>query len=159
MAKNKFSFTTAEGKVETRSSDRTYTHVVVKRTNAALLRVEAVSDAHRKQDRSNFKFFAAMAAGEVGKIPAVPGGGWRWPLTQEDKDKHAEFIAPYSDADDYADKSAAARLDAVNKKYGDADVGPEFVAQWSMSEVNARKGAKLSPWIASVRVVALADRA
>lgn len=155
MAKNKFSFTTAEGKVETRSSDRTYTHVVVMRANVAALRVAAVSDDNRKQDCKNFKFFAAMAAGEVGKVPAVPGG-WNWPLTQKDKENYTAQVAPYRDADDYADKRAAARLEAVNKQYGDADIGPEYVAQWSMSEVNARKGLKASPWIASAHVAALA---
>lgn|GEM_PF-6230530 len=154
-AKNKFSFTTAEGKVETRSSDRTYTHVVVMRTNVAALRVEAVSAENRKQDRKNFAFFAAMASGEVGKIPAVPGG-WNWPLKQEDKDKYAAQVAPYRDAEDYADKRAAARLEHINKQYGAADIGPEYVAQWSMSETNARKGVKSSQWIASARVVALA---
>jgi hypothetical protein len=154
MAKTKFSFTTAEGKVETRTSERPYTHVVVNRANVAALRVEAVSDAHRKQDRKNFAFTAAMAAGEVGKIPVVPGG-WNWPLEQDRKDKAVAFIAPYRDADDFADKQAAARLERLNKQYGDADVGPEYVAQWSMSEANARKGVRMSPYLASSRVVAL----
>lgn len=150
MAKTKFTFTTAEGKVETRTSERTYTHVVVNRTNVAYLREDAVHPENSKRDASDYRFFLAMATGEVGAIPNVKG--WQWPLKAEDKQRYGSYIAGYADEADYVAKKQQARLDAINERYGDADIGPEYVAQWSMSEANARKGVKASVLFASVRV-------
>lgn len=148
MAKTKFTFTTAEGKVETRTSERTYTHVVVRRTNVAYLRKCALDPAWSKEDANAFRYYSKMAACEVGEIPQ----GRRYPMEAAEKRASEAAVAGCSDEADYIAKKQQARLDAITKEYGDADVGPEYVAQWSMSEVNARKGAQPGVFYASVRV-------
>lgn len=128
--KTKFTFTHEDGRVSTRSSEgRTYTHVVLTRVDVVALRAQCDTPAYRKHDGKDWDFFVSpQAQGRYDKIVA------------EHKTKEA-----------YVAAKAASRLAWVNKNHGEGDIGREHVAQWSMSEANARK-ARPAGTYASIRV-------
>jgi hypothetical protein len=150
MKKQQFTFTTAEGKVETRSSARPYTHVVVGRSdfNKQRAHVVAMRSKMAKNDRDNYRFWATCASTPVGAI--YPGENFT--VRQEAHDQGLKIIAAYPTVESYVAARADARYNAVPA----GDTGPELVLQWSMTERAAR--AAVSAFLkfhSDVRVVAL----
>jgi hypothetical protein len=127
MAKNKFTFTYGDGRVAKRSSERTYTHVVLKSWNLVAMRAEAVDSKWDKTDRSNYEFYASQP-------------------------KYAHVVAAHPTVESYLAECKASRVAFVNKQFGEGEISAEFVVQWSMSEANARKAARADGHTATIRV-------
>lgn len=133
MAKKKFSFTTAEGKVETRSSDRPYTHVIVGRFDLVRDRAAVLSNLRAGE---SWDYYSSQAKLEVGQC--MPGS--RYPLDQRTVDQARAFAAENPDREAYIEKSRQACLATIEKRHGTGDKSPEYVLQWSMSAANAARG-------------------
>ncbi|MCU1483139.1 MAG: hypothetical protein JWQ19_3925 [Subtercola sp.] len=149
MAKGtKFTFTTAEGKVETRTSERVYTHIVVGRDNLAALRAQAQNAASVASLKDEYTFRKNCASVNVGE--KYPGRSY-----EVDAAMHASAtacMAQYSTVDEYVKAKIAEHLTRI----GDADAGPQRVLQWSMTH-RAALGAvgKWQKWHVDVQVIAL----
>src|ERR1700676_2958198 len=86
-------FTTAEGKVETRTSDRPYTHVVVGRRDFNKERAAVVAQraSMAKRDRANYRYWGTCAATPVGDTYA----GETFLVSQEMHDQGLSIVAEY----------------------------------------------------------------
>jgi len=148
MAKNKFSFTTAEGKVETRSSDRVYTHIVVGRDNLAAERAQAQNADSVKYLRNAYAYRKNCASVEVGAM--YPGE--KFPVDAEMHALATACLAQYPTVDDYVKDKTAEQLARI----GEADAGPQRVLQWSMSHRAAINSlGKWEKWHVDLQVIAL----
>jgi hypothetical protein len=135
MPKTKFTFTHADGRVSTRTSARTYTHVVVGRVNLVAERA-----AVEKDDRwgSSWDYSAEQTLIEVGQ-PMSPGKPHL--MDKRLSDEHRDFLAENPDRAAYIAKCKQKQLDDLAERYGEGDKSPELVLQWSGSATNAEKGA------------------
>lgn len=160
-ANTKFAFTTAEGKVETRSSARAYTHVVVGRYNVAAHRahIEAEHAKPAKHTRSNYEFHskrAAMQPGDQWHSTFANGTPYSVTLTEKDIECCREALHGATTLAEYNIALRARALDDLHTRYGEADIGAEAVLQWSQSVASAQKSVgQWSKHWAQVRVVAL----
>lgn len=160
-AKKKFSYTTAEGNVETRTSARAYTHVVVGRYNVADHRahIEAEYGTVSKQTRRNFEYLSARAAMQPGQnwtSTYANGESYTVTMTERDIKCARDGLFGATTVEEYNAILRTRALTVLHDRYGDGDVGREVVLQWSQSRANAQKA--VSGWqkhYAHVRVVAL----
>jgi hypothetical protein len=148
--KKTFTYTTAEGKIETRTSVRTYTHVIVGRLDHNKERASVIARraSMAKQDRKNYRYWSTCATTAVDAM--YPGENF--PVTQDLHDKGLEVVAEHPTAKQYV----AARADARYAAIPAGDLGPELVLQWCTSERSARQAVEThSRFHSDVRVVAL----
>jgi hypothetical protein len=146
MAKNKFKFTTTEGEVATRSSDRVYTHVVTARLDLVAGRAAIESDTGSGE---TWDYTKRMAAIEVGQKMWADKP---YPMSQDDSDKYKAFMAANPDRAAYVELVKQRHLADYAKRYGAGSKSQELVLQWSMSEANARKGANGRNYYIDVQV-------
>ena len=145
-----FRYVTAEGRVETRTSHRMYTHVVVGRRNRTKARACETSAAMARQHASNYDWFMKCVTTPIGK-PFDPAKAWH-PNTSELHAQATAVVAMYPTKEAYVAGKTAGALERI----GPGDAGPECVVQWSRSEraasssVSGHRG-----WHVDVRVVAL----
>ncbi|WP_175771824.1 hypothetical protein [Burkholderia ambifaria] len=151
MAKKKFSFTTAEGAVETRTSERAYTHVVLGRRNLVQARARAASAAERKMHAVNYDYYRNYAETDVGQ----PYPGRQWTTNQADHDAAVQLIAEYPTVEAYIEAKVEQVIARINDE-GTGDAGPEIVLQWSQSLRAAQASVSgHAKWHVGVRVAAL----
>lgn len=135
MAKTIFTYTHADSRISTRSSNRVYTHVVVGCLNLVAERLKVEQD---DSAATSWDYSARQAATEIGQ-PMHPGSPF--PLDKRSSDEARAFVAQHPDRDAYIAMVKKQRLDYINERHGEGDKSPEYVLQWSMSEHNAEKGA------------------
>lgn len=137
MAKNKHSFTLADGTKATRTSDnRNYTHVIAARRDLAFARADLQGKSWAGQWQSSYDYASRCASVQPGE--KYPEAGYSFTVDQEMHDKGRALLEKYPTADLYIAHCRAEALEKVNKQ-GLGDQGKEVVLQWSMSEANARK--------------------
>ncbi|WP_175771836.1 hypothetical protein [Burkholderia ambifaria] len=151
-AKTKFSYTTADGIVETRTSSRAYTHVVVGRRDLVKERAEWTSEPSRLRIFEAYVYLSRCASTTVGET--FRDG--RVFVTQEMHDESVKIIRAYPTADEYVAAMIAEGIERINAQEGDGDVGMERVLKWSRSASAAQRGANdARKWHVDVRVVSL----
>lgn len=154
----KFSFTTAEGEVFTRKSDRAYTHVVVGRHNNALERARILADhaTPPKYDKDNYRYYAQRAALKAGDVYTSNSCNYTHVMTEKDVADAIKYLRGAANFQEYVDALRDERLAGLVQRHGEADAGPELVLQWSQSAANAAKSiGQHSKFHTQVRVVAL----
>ncbi|HEY0822058.1 MAG TPA: hypothetical protein VGD46_25000 [Rhizobacter sp.] len=148
--KTKYTHVTADGVVETRTSARPYTHVVVGRRD--LVRERARLDARWiEQQRENHRYTLKQAAAEVGELLDERIYG----VSQGERARANAWLETHGrNTEQYAQD----RYNAAMADIGDGIKGKEQVLQWSMSHTNAIKamGSWLKFWV-DVRVVPLSS--
>ncbi|WP_321874632.1 hypothetical protein [Burkholderia ubonensis] len=150
-AKTKFTFTTADGIVETRTSSRAYTHVVVGRRDLVKERADWSSPATRFRLFEAYVYLTKCASTNVGE-PFRDG----IVVTQAMRDESVKTVRTYPTVDEYVDAMIAEGIERINKSYGDGDAGKERVLKWSRSASAAQRGASHArKWHVDVRVVSL----
>ncbi len=135
MSKTTYKVTTAEGNVETRKSDRPYTHVLLGRKDYVALRAHFNKD-HGKDDlyRSNFRYYTKLAARSVDSTE------WSQYDSTEEREreiaKAKEAIAGFANAEEYRTVKTAA---AIARECPEGqDQGEEVALRWSMKAASAR---------------------
>lgn len=147
----KFSFTTAEGKVETRTSPRAYTHVVVGRRDYVKERahLEANRATIEKQERRNWEFYRQCAQTPVGEKRETKD-------IYPNDERNVEMGQKVLDRAPTADAFVAEYMARQEANIPAGDFGPEIVLQWSQSARAALAAvSKWSQWHTQVRVVEL----
>lgn len=135
MSKTKFTHALPDGQIATRTSVRTYTHVVIGRRRLEVDRAAARRDA--MQYRDDFKYYQkVVTAGVGGRYPGM--APWRRGLTAGEVADAKQAIDGYTDADTYAEARVASRLECI----GPGEFGPWEALRWSGSLANAAKGAR-----------------
>lgn len=151
-AKTKFTFTTADGIVETRTSSRAYTHVVVGRRDLVKQRAEWTSEPARMRIFEAYVYLSRCASTTVGET--FRDG--RVLVTQEMHDESVKIIRAYPTVDEYVAAMIAEGIERINAQEGDGEAGKERVLRWSRSVAAAQRGASAArEWHVDVRVVAL----
>jgi hypothetical protein len=148
--KKTYTYTTAEGNVETRTNGRRYTHIVVGRRDYNKERAAVVAQraAMAKRDRATYRYWQTCATTKVGDMHPKAD----YPVRQDMHDQGIEIIAKYPTVNAYVASNDAARYAAIPA----GDLGPEAVLQWCTSERAARKAIEAhSRFHSDVRVVAL----
>lgn len=143
------------GAIETRTTARTYSHVVVMRRDLSVIREQ--EGRISKLDLSNYEFFKAALAAGVGGSQRLQGG-LDIKVDQARYDRAVIEIGDCKSAQAYAEKRRDARLAAHDAKHGNAKFGDWFVAGWcgraDLAEKLAQKERK--GWApADVRVEAI----
>lgn len=142
----KFSHKTVDGIIETRTSDRPYTHVVVGRRDIAAFRRFVASATEHKRHQAEYRYLRLCASVEPGA--QYPEGGFA--VSRESHERGKATIAQYPAEHAYIEAKIAERV----AELGEADKGPEVVLQWSMSERAACKSISThSTWNTDVRVL------
>ncbi|KWN83016.1 hypothetical protein [Burkholderia stagnalis] len=151
-AKKKFTFTTADGIVATRTSSRAYTHVVVGRRNLAKERADWTSPATRLRLYEAYVYLSRCASTTVGE--KFRDG--RFVVTQAMYDESVKTVDKYPTVDTYVAAMIAEGIERINAQEGDGEAGKERVLRWSRSVAAAQRGANAArEWHVDVRVVAL----
>lgn len=126
------------GTVATRTTARTYSHVVILRDD--LVAVRAGKDCIRKYDLEHFAYCQALLAAGVGNCHRHSCGTMStYPVAQADFDKAAAETEGFADAQAYAEARRIARLARHDAEHGDATRGPWGIVGWCGREDLARK--------------------
>ena len=120
-----------DGGIATRTTARTYTHVVIARTDVNRRRTDALK--LQDVDRRNFEFYARCVA--TGRHGAHA-------VSAADIATYKAILAATPDAESYAASCAQRRLEKVNQEYGAADYSDWFVCAWCGREDLADKEAR-----------------
>ena len=115
------------GTVVTRKTAREYSHVVIGRRDAAALR--EARNVISKQDLGNYAYFRKHL--EIGVGNSYPlSSQFDHVVTQGEYNKALAVLEGCSNAQEYAEKSRAARLAKHDAEWGDKVAGEWFVAGW-----------------------------
>jgi hypothetical protein len=129
MAKTTYTVTTAEGKVETRKSERPYTHVLLGRVDYVAER--AFAHTQEKFHHETFNWYSRVASGNYNFGP--------YTSAEEVARKQAHARAQIAG---HTPATFAAKLIAgyIAKHAPEGEVaGPEVALRWSASQANATK--------------------
>lgn len=118
------------GAVETRTTARTYTHVVIVRRDLRAIREDAAK--LRSVDVSNFEHYQLQIAQGVGAPTRLADGSLLngYPVTQAAYDRAVAEIEGCDSAQQYAEKCIAARLAKHDAEHGTRAVGDWYIAGW-----------------------------
>ncbi len=115
------------GKIETRTTSREYSHVVIMRLDLKVIREQ--EGRISKVDLSNFDYFTKLVAAGAGGT-YKHGNGLTSSVSQEQYDRALTSIEGCATAQAYAEKRRGERLARHDAAHGDAEFSGWFVAGW-----------------------------
>lgn len=132
--------------VGTRTSERTYSHVVIGRENYAN-DMKFAGSIH-PVDKSNFRYYQNISGPDKG------AGEYKFPISDTEAERAREIIKKHGSADDYAKAMAAERVAKVNANKAAGKYDSLHAITWAGREDLAHKQVPgLSKNFADVKVV------
>ena len=136
--------TLPDGTTANRTTTHAYKFVIAGRLDLTQKRAEAAED--HPSDLTNFSWDQKLVSTGAGNKYTYPSGV---PISISEQDvEHAhQRLAGCTSAQDYIRKCISERIDIVNQRYGNEDMGPWVVLRWSGSAATAQRALnKYRPW-------------
>lgn len=132
--KTVLSFTHADGRKETRTTDKPYTYVIVGCVD--LIRARAMA---REQDRknlweANWNYYQTQAHTPIGVIPP----GRTHPVSAISHDEGKAVITLYGTMEAYIEAKVLEDIDIINRQYGIGLKSLPYVLKWCLNRDHAK---------------------
>lgn len=116
------------GRIETRTTAREYSHVVIARRN--LVKEREVAGRICPVDIRNFSFYLKLVQVGVGGTYRHDNGLMSSPISQRDYDNAKAMVEGCADGQQFAEKCRDKRLADHDALHGNAEAGKWFVEGW-----------------------------